>query len=382
MHGVNLAVHLEGNHFSNRTGFDIVIRQLDFDTDSVHNRKSRDMQEASRGEPARKRLDEGNVPRNGMTIAVIIPTFNHARFLPESIMSVLAQTRRADEIIVVDDGSTDDPATVVTQFQTVRLIRQDNRGLSAARNKGLWNCKANYVVFLDADDRMRPTALEAGLSCITSRPDCAFVYGGHRLISEEGHFLLSDIVRPINGDAHHALARSNRVGPPAAALYRRNCLIAVNGFDEALRRCQDYDLYLRMAQRYPIASHSTVVAEYRKHGQAMSNDFVEMLKEVLLVLDLDEGRNATDALGRAALREGRAHYRNFYVSRMLDAAFVRWRMRHDIGILVRDMIQAARWSPFFAARRLLNGLGRRARKVLPRPVERWIARIIFRNMGG
>src|ERR1700691_6773469 len=82
-----------------------------------------------------------------VTVAVIVPTFNHAHFLADAIGSVLAQTRQVDEIIVVDDGSTDDPATVVAQFQTVQLIRQEHRGLSGARNTGLRNCKSRYVVF-------------------------------------------------------------------------------------------------------------------------------------------------------------------------------------------------------------------------------------------
>jgi len=319
-------------------------------------------------------LEEAGFPRDGMIVAVIIPTFNHARFLPEAIKSVLAQTRQADEIIVVDDGSTDDPAAVVAQFQTVRLIRQDNRGLSAARNTGLWNCRASHVVFLDADDRLLPTALEAGLTCITSRPDCAFVYGGHRRVSEEGRPLEPDSFSPIDGDAHIAFARRNLVGPPAAVLYRWDCLLAVNGFDEALRRCQDHDLYLRMAQRYPIASHPTVVAEYRKHGQAMSNDFAEMLKEVLLVLDLHEARVDANA-HRAALRESRAYYRSLYVSRMLHATSVRWRECPDGRILVKDLIQAAQWSPFLTVRALFSGLGRRASRVLPRAIVRWMERI-------
>ena len=80
---------------------------------------------AEPGKPIVADLDEAGIPADGMTVAVIIPTFNHARFLAEAIMSVLAQTRQADEIIVVDDGSTDDPAAVVAQFQTVRLIRQE-----------------------------------------------------------------------------------------------------------------------------------------------------------------------------------------------------------------------------------------------------------------
>jgi cellulose synthase/poly-beta-1,6-N-acetylglucosamine synthase-like glycosyltransferase len=83
-----------------------------------------------------------------MTVAAIIPTFKHARFLGQAISSVLAQTRPADQIIVVDDGSTDNPEAVVANFPTVRLVRQENRGLSAARNYGLKFCTTSHVVFL------------------------------------------------------------------------------------------------------------------------------------------------------------------------------------------------------------------------------------------
>lgn len=337
------------------------------------NQQSLGMKAARYGEPAGTGLDRAGFPTDGMTVAVIIPTYNHAHFLRDAIMSVLAQTRQADEIIVVDDGSTDDPATVVAKFPTVQLIRQENRGLSAARNKGLWNCKSSYVVFLDADDRLLPTALEAGLTYIAGHPNWAFVYGGHRRISEDGRALGPDSFSPINGDAYLTFARTNLVGPPATVLYRRDCLAVVNGFDETLRRCQDHDIYLRMAQRYPIASHPTIVAEYRKHGQAMSNDHVEMLKEVLLVLDLDEARTSAEP-HRAALREGRTYYRNLYTSRMLGAASVRWRANHSIGILGRDLIQAIRWSPYHTIRSLLRPFARRASQLLPRSAVEWIQR--------
>ena len=313
-----------------------------------------------RGEPNMTGFNAGHSPAD---VAVVIPTYNHAHFLGEAIRSVLAQTNPADEIIVVDDGSTDDPAAVAAQFPKVRLIRQGNRGLSAARNTGLWNCKTSHVVFLDADDRLLPDALELGLACMASRPDCAFVYGGHRRVSEDGFPLEPDIFIPVDGDPHLAFARRNPVGPPATALYRRDCLLAVNGFDEILRCCQDHDLYLRLARKYLVASHPAIVAEYRKHGQAMSNDYVEMLKEVILVLDLDGARTSDDAQ-RAALREGRTYYRNVYVSRMLHSASVRWRARHNVGILLRDLIQATRWSPDLVARAAFSGLSRRASRVL------------------
>src|SRR4051794_29900976 len=118
------------------------------------------------GKPTAANLNATGSSSDSATVAVIIPTFNHAHFLADAIGSVLAQTRAADEIIVVDDGSTDDPAAVVAEFREVRFIRQNNRGLSAARNTGLASCATRYVVFLDADDRLLPIALQAGLACI------------------------------------------------------------------------------------------------------------------------------------------------------------------------------------------------------------------------
>lgn len=179
------------------------------------------------GEPTAAGLnDTGSSSGDRAAIAVIIPTFNHARFLANAIKSVRAQTRPADEIIVVDDGSTDDPASVITQFPNVRLVRQDNCGPSAARNTGLRNCKTSYVTFLDADDRLLPAALESGLACIAARPECAFVSGGYRYISESGRPLGPDRFKPIEGDAHLALLRANRIIMHGTVLYRSECLAA------------------------------------------------------------------------------------------------------------------------------------------------------------
>jgi glycosyltransferase involved in cell wall biosynthesis len=324
------------------------------------------------------RADHAVAPCDRPTVAVIIPTYNYARFLGDAINSVLAQTHPADEIIVVDDGSTDDPASVVAQFPKVQLIRHDNRGLSAARNTGLRSCKTSHVVFLDADDRLLPTALEAGLAFAATRPDCAFVHGGYHLISEGGVPIGPDQINLIDGDAHLALLRLNTISNPATVLYRRDCLLQVNGFDEALRRLEDHDLYLRIAQRYPVASYPLTVVEYRKHGENMSNNYVEQLQVALQVLDRHEARIIVDPLTRAALKEGRANKKRHYVSQMLAEASTRWRARHDIGILVRDLTQAARFSLYFTlyhiARALLGVRGRRRIKVLLHEISRWCER--------
>jgi glycosyltransferase involved in cell wall biosynthesis len=310
-----------------------------------------------------------------ITVAVIIPTFNHAHFLADAIASVLAQTRQAEEIIVVDDGSTDDPARVAAKFPTVRLIRQDNRGLSAARNTGMRNCKTNHIIFLDADDRLLPTALQSGLTCAAAHPECAFIYGGSNYVSEDGHPLWSKTAEPINGDAFLAFLRRNQTGGIMTVVFRRDCLLALNGFDETLRRGEDYDLYLRMTQKYQVASHQEIVAEYRRHDQNMSNDHAAQLKVTLLILDRQEARIKSD-VARAVLREARVHIRRHYVSRMLGEAAVRWRARRNIGILVLDLIEAALWSPHIVTRTVLSGLGGRSSKMLLRSIA---ARAIKKN---
>ena len=101
-------------------------------------------------------------------------------FLPDSIGSLLSQTRRPDEILLVDDGSTDNTRDQVRRFPEVVYIRQDNSGLAAARNTGLRRSRGDLLVFLDADDRLVPQALEAGLDDFAAHPQCAFVFGAFR----------------------------------------------------------------------------------------------------------------------------------------------------------------------------------------------------------
>src|ERR687898_2245292 len=119
-------------------------------------------------------------------VTVVIPCYNQAHFLGEAIESVLSQSYEHFEIIVVDDGSTDETSEVASRYEGVRLIRQENRGLAGARNRGLEEAKGEYVVFLDADDRLLPGALEAGLGCFEAHPECAFVFGNSRRIPEGG----------------------------------------------------------------------------------------------------------------------------------------------------------------------------------------------------
>src|SRR5215213_4245219 len=122
-------------------------------------------------------------------VSVVIPCYNQAHFLGEAVESVLAQSYPRFEVVVVDDGSTDDTAEVAARYPKVRCVRQQNQGLAAARNTGLRHSEGEYVVFLDADDRLLPEALKNGLECLETHRECAYVYGHFRMIASDGSFL-------------------------------------------------------------------------------------------------------------------------------------------------------------------------------------------------
>ena len=113
----------------------------------------------------------------GSSVAVVIPCYNQRNFLASAIESALEQSLPAAEIIVVDDGNEEDLSEFARSYPAITLLRQANRGLAGARNAGLRACTAQRVIFLDADDRLGPDAVEAGLRCFDDNPGAAFVYG-------------------------------------------------------------------------------------------------------------------------------------------------------------------------------------------------------------
>lgn len=300
-------------------------------------------------------------------VAVIVTTYNHARFLADALDSVLAQTEPAREIVVVDDGSQDDPAAVVARYAGVRLIRQPNQGLAAARNTGLRAVGSAKVLFLDADDRLLPRAVAAGLACFERCPDAAFVYGGHRVIDGGGRPLSPDRYEAIGADPYEALLRGNRICMHAAALYLTPVLRAAGGFDTTLPRCEDYDLYLRISQRHAVASHAETVAEYRWHGSNMSDNEAEMLHWALHVHDRHAERAGQQAQTMSAWREGRRLWREHYAGEMLDKARRTARTPIDHARAVGRALIAA---PSLTAQRVTGAVQRRLARALPLPASR------------
>jgi len=248
----------------------------------------------------------------------------------------------------VDDGSTDNTAEVAAQYPRVRYIRQDNTGLATARNTGIKHSTAEHIVFLDADDRLMPSAFQIGLASLAARPRAAFVVGTWRLIDHEGSALSTPPQTPVGDDAYRALLRMCFISTPAAVMYRRSVVVAAGGFDPAVSPSADYDLYLRLARAWPVHCHGELVAEYRRHGANMTLNRALMLQAELTVLHRQWPHARRDPELVEALWEGLHRAQDYHGGRLAqdvraNAAIGRWEpvlrgglhlLRHHPGALV------------------------------------------------
>ncbi len=254
-------------------------------------------------------------------VAVIIPCYKQAHFLHEAIESALRQTLPPAEIVVVDDGSPDDVAGVVARYPSVRYIRQSNQGLSAARNTGIRVTSSEFLVFLDADDRLLPNALARGVAHLAERPDCAFVAGRMHTIAADGSLLRP--WTPYAGRAdHREQLLINHCGIyPVTAMYRRRALeVLGRGFDPSLRSAEDWDIDFRLARRFAFHLYDEPIAEYRRHGSNMSLNAAVMLASIVRVLRAERryvrAHPRYEAARREGLRRARAHFSEIIVDQI------------------------------------------------------------------
>jgi glycosyltransferase involved in cell wall biosynthesis len=211
-------------------------------------------------------------------VSAAITTYNRARYLPEAIESVLGQTWGDLELIVVDDGSTDDTEAVVsTYLDRVRYIRQENGGRSAARNAAVQVAQGEYVGFCDSDDRWLPDRLERQLAAIVQAPQVGMVHGHVELIDADGRPL------PDETAAHRAVFSAAHQRPVSYAGYAWECrclsstiLVRKAAFDlvgvyDPNLLLDDYDFYLRLALAYEVVFLDALpLAQYRLHPQQIT----------------------------------------------------------------------------------------------------------------
>lgn len=212
-------------------------------------------------------------------VSVVVPAYNYARYLPECLFSALSQTGGFRlEVVAVDDGSADDTPEVLAQWagrdSRIRVLRQENAGLSAARNTGMLAANGDFILFLDADDRLAPGCLEAHLKRMEETGADATV---SLCLSDSGP---GRPLRPwpVWKDSLSLRLCAGNIAPAHSFLLRRSLCQDTGLFDTSLRSLEDYDYWLRAAalgKRFRLAPEA--VALYRQHGDSMSRNISVML---------------------------------------------------------------------------------------------------------
>ena len=222
------------------------------------------------------------------TVSVIIPTYNYGRFLRDAIDSALAQTYRPIEVIVVDDGSTDGTPEVLAAYgERIRVIRQDNRGAGAARNRGIAAAHGDYLAFLDSDDILRPQSLEREIARFVADPSLGLVHCAAESVDGDGK-PLSVSLNGMEGWVATELLRLDRevIGTPGSGIMVPKRVAAeIGGYDESLQPSEDWDFCYRIAVRYRVGYIREPLLTYRLHGGGLHLNVGRMEISMLRALE-------------------------------------------------------------------------------------------------
>ncbi len=211
-------------------------------------------------------------PKSQPDISVIIPAFNRAHTLPKALDSVLSQTLKPREIIVVDDGSTDETNAVLANYPGLCIISQDNRGVSAARNMGIKKAGGEWLAFLDSDDEWLKEKLEKQWDaiCIDDKLIChteeIWIRNGQRVNPMKKHKKFGGII--------YERCLPLCVISPSSVMIHRSVFEDVGVFDESLEVCEDYDLWLRICAKYSVLFiDEPLIVKYGGHEDQLSRKY-------------------------------------------------------------------------------------------------------------
>lgn len=245
-----------------------------------------------------------------MRVSVVIPAYNAARFLPQTIEGLRAQTQPADEIIVVDDGSTDDSRQVIASLgEGITYIHQENAGVSAARNRGITVATGDIVAFLDADDHWLPEKIAKQLAVFQAQPKVGLVASDRSDIDANGRVLLDSLFkregldelfcnlagRPIPR-AFSRLVKTNFL-PTSSVMVRKSALAEAGLFDTGIRYGEDLELWARIAAKHAVVCLPEVLVLYRLHDSNATQHTERLLADMVRVMQ------RIRSWGRQQLRE-------------------------------------------------------------------------------
>lgn len=224
------------------------------------------------------------------TVTVVIPSYNNARYIGQTLDSIKAQTFTDYEVIVVNDGSADRAElerVLESHPLPIIYISQENKGVSAARNAAIRIARGEFYAQLDADDQWTPDYLEVQLEILRENNDVALVYPNARIIGDDAPVELEFMkVSPSEGDVTFESLVRQQCTVLTCVTARMSAIRDAGMFDESLRSCEDFDLWLRIVKRGgKIIYHRRILALYRRHQGSLSSDRVWMLRHLLAVFE-------------------------------------------------------------------------------------------------
>jgi glycosyltransferase involved in cell wall biosynthesis len=251
------------------------------------------------------------------TVSVIIPTYNRARLLGRAVRSVLAQNYQDFELIIVDDGSTDDTEGLVKNLNSekIRYLRhRQNKGASAARNTGISSARGEYIAFQDSDDEWMPDKLEKQMRAFAvAPPEVGIIYTGFYIIRDNRKiYRPSASITPKDGDILNGIINGEYLVSPQTIVAKRECFEKLGLFDENLPALEDWEMSLRLAKHYHFNYINKPLMQYHIQPDSLSRNKSAMIKSYQLIMERysDDFQRDRRLLAKHYLRLGNFLYSN------------------------------------------------------------------------
>ncbi|PSN20735.1 glycosyl transferase family A [filamentous cyanobacterium CCP5] len=246
-------------------------------------------------------------------VSVIIPAYNAMEFLPRTLDSVLGQTFRDFEVIVVNDGSKDGiESWAKTIIDTrVRFISQSNQGQSAARNTGINDSVGKYIAFLDSDDLWDPRKLEKQVKVMDKNPDIGLVYTWVAELSTDDIILKKNWRFSNEGDVWERLVQGNIIACGSVPMIRRSCIEKVGLFSKFPFACEDWDFWIRISEKYPFKVIREVLTYYRSNPSSLSRSTPEGMKNRLNDMEISFTQILESVFSNASSYDSRLKSKSF-----------------------------------------------------------------------
>ena len=287
-------------------------------------------------------ISDGDSKSANPLVSLVIPCYKQAQYLGRAIESVLNQSYRDFEIIVVDDGSPDNTRRIALRYPSVKYILQRNKGNAAARNTGWRASTGEFTVFLDADDVLYANALQAGVDALRDNPDVALTSGLCRVLHAETGKGYKQ--KPLTAPASYLeLLKGNFIWHPASAMFRRSVLESGITFNENFYYVADLELYFTVARTSKISAHNELVSEYIKHEGSITSDVGGSLK-VRLAVCRAQSRFIKGVELKAAYEQGIGNVYKIAAQKLIDE-LIRQNDSAAARKIARELLGAVAFNP-------------------------------------